>query len=67
MYRIHFDYKTAQFVVQVVVLGLIWRNAQDMAYKTYDEALKAVSNIGLDKLYANRSDDQYRVHMSRVV
>ena len=63
MFRIIFDYKTARFVVQIIHLGMFWRNAEGLDYGTYDEAKKAVAALGLDKLYENKSADQYRMHM----
>lgn len=66
MYRIHFDYKTARFVVQVLRCGLVWRSAEGLDYGTYDEATSAVTAIGLDKLYANKSHDKFRAYMRAV-
>ena len=64
MYRIMFDYKTARFVVQIWAYGLFWRNAQDLNYGTYNEALDAVQNIGLDKLYQDKSANAYQAYMA---
>lgn len=63
MYRIIFDYKTARFVVQIVSYQMFWRKAEGMEYGTFDEAVAAVKAVGLDKLYENKSADQYRIHM----
>ena len=65
MYRVHFDHTTGKFILQVCIFfGLYWAtvksNERDgYVFDTYEEAKKHVSSIGLDRLYQNRSADQY--------
>lgn len=74
MFRIHFDYQTGTFVLQVAIwFGLTWRTVQGridepgyepLRFATFDEAKKHASAIGLDRLYADKSANQFRAHMS---
>jgi hypothetical protein len=63
MYRIHFDHRTSQFIVQILVFGVLWCNAKLMHYDTLEEARARVTAIGLDQLYADRSADKFRQHL----
>ena len=79
MYRIHFDPKIGRFVIQVAIwLGLRWKTvmvAQETESKVtftfekhsfakYNDAMAHVAEIGLDKLYQNKSVNCYREHMN---
>jgi hypothetical protein len=60
MYRIHFDHRTGMFVIQVLYWGLFWttvRSADNegLSFKTFSEATKHVTAVGLDQLYQNKS------------
>lgn len=67
MYRIYFDPKTSTFVIQILMCNVLWRNAKGMSFATYDEAQRKVAEVGLDKLYTNKSADQYRDYMQRAI
>ena len=74
MYRIVFDPRCGRFLVQISAwFGLFWKNVMcldasgddliPMAFKTFDEAKEYIASIGLDQLYANKSEDQYRTYL----
>ena len=64
MYRIHFKHLGGFFCIQVVVFGLMWvsvrKDGKIVQHETFDSASKAVVDLGLDKLYENKSADMYR-------
>ena len=77
MYRIVFDPQLGKFVIEVSVFGgLWWRRVQsiainsqdsvtdDIQFPTYLKAYEHVINIGLDKLYEDRSANKYRQYMA---
>lgn len=74
MYRIHFDPKIGRFIVQVLAFGFIWVSVQKLAdsndktepltFTQFDEATSHVKTIGLDKLYRDKSENQFRAHMT---
>ena len=58
MYRIHFDPRVGEFVIQVMKWGLFWITVStNHPLTTYDEARAHVGAIGLDKLYQDRSEN----------
>ena len=59
-YRIFFNYQTAKFEVQILAYIFFWRTAKGMTYETLGEAQSKINQIGLDKLYVNKSADTYR-------
>ena len=76
MYRIHFDPKIGRFVIQVLVWGIFWKSLKKLtekmdsvevhSFQKLNEAMAHVSEIGLDKLYQNKSVNCYRDHMKQV-
>ena len=64
MFRIHFNPKTSQFEVQILIYTLLWQTAKGMNFDTLTEAQARVEQIGLDKLYANKSANKFREHLS---
>jgi hypothetical protein len=70
MYRIHFDHKTGKFVLQIATFGGLWWSTvktgegDGYTFDTFDKAKARVADIGLDKLYENKSADQYRTYIS---
>lgn len=69
MYRIHFDPALGKFVVQVLSWGIFWvtvRNGSDFAtFATFENAERYITDIGLNKLYENKSADKFRRHMAQ--
>lgn len=76
MYRIHFNYKTGNFVVQVLVLGLFWMTVrrkyetgdlydENTEFSNYGVACQWVEIIGLNRLYTNKSANT-RPHLTHV-
>lgn len=63
MYRIHFNPKTGKFVIQVQAFSMLWVDAKGMSFATYDEAASHVEEVGLNKLYEDRSEDKRRSFM----
>lgn len=58
MYRIHFDPRTGEFVIQVSCWWFFWfAVSTNHPLTTYDEARAYVGAIGLDKLYQDRSEN----------
>lgn len=58
MYRIHFV--NGKFVIQTLVWHIFWKSADDMpVFDTYMDALRHVSEIGLDQLYKDKSANQF--------
>ena len=68
MYRIHFKHFGGFFCIQVVVFGLMWvsvrKDGKIVQHETFDSASKAVIDLGLNKLYENKSADMYRQQVS---
>ena len=74
MYRIHFDPKIGRFIVQVLAFGFIWVSVNKLAdsndktepltFIQFDQATNHVKTIGLDKLYRDKSENQFRIHMN---
>jgi hypothetical protein len=64
MYRIYFNPKTARFEIQVLIYCAFWQHVKGMSFETLTQAENMVAEIGLDKLYANKSADQFRKHMA---
>lgn len=69
MYKIHFDPILGRFVVKVSQFGFFWvtvniqsesKKAQNLIFETYDAAIEHIKQIGLDKLYEDRSANKYR-------
>ena len=73
MYRIHFEPHGGYFCIQILFFGFIWqdmkRPSQDnkkmeiVKFADLDGARTEANEIGLDKLYQDRSADKYRQHM----
>lgn len=73
MFRIHFDPRLGRFLIQVKVNGFFWKNvmkladkepiSEAMTFKTFADAQEHVKSIGLDKLYANKSENRFREYM----
>ena len=64
MYRITFDPKLGKFVIQICKLQCFWVNAADWQFDNYDHALAHVKQIGLDKLYQDKSANVYQAYMA---
>lgn len=74
MYRIEFDPAVGMFIIQVLRYGMIWVTvngkqgdepiATPFRFNKFSTAQAHVSQIGLDKLYENKSADRYRAHVS---
>lgn len=73
MFRIHFEPELGRFLIQVNKYHFLWcsvmalnsdnSGCEVMLFKTFDEALNYVKSIGLDKLYSDRSENNFRAHM----
>lgn len=66
MYRIHFDHKSGKFIIQVSSwFNFAWQNVicgfskEALYFDTYDKAVQHVNEIGLNKLYQDRSHNQF--------
>lgn len=66
MWRVHFDERKGVFVLQVLRLGIFWRTvmkAEDkpsqLTFGKYDEAVNHSEQIGLNKLYRDRSRNRF--------
>lgn len=76
MYRIYFDPNIGRFIIQVSAYGFFWVNVKRKGapgesfsvanFETFENANEHVASIGLDKLYVNKSADQYRKYMASV-
>ena len=68
MYRIHFKHNGGFFCVQVMFLGMFWvsvkRDGKIIQHNTFDAATRAVVDLGIHKLYENKSEGKYHQHMS---
>lgn len=79
MFRIEFDHRTGTFVIQVLRYGIFWMTVKNIisgadgdlactaAFPTHEAAVEYVKAIGLDKLYRDRSKNQFHDYMSKVV
>lgn len=60
MFRVKFDPKMAKWIVQINLYYLLWStvriNGKDVLYfEDFDEAMKFVVEIGLNKIYCDSS------------
>lgn len=74
MFRISFDPAIGHFVIQVLRFGMFWVRVKEFVldrdgpndhftaahFKTYEDARKHVTSIGLDQLYQDRSENVRR-------
>lgn len=71
MFRIHFVAARACFVLQVLRFGCFWvtvtKYEDDLEFQTFEEACNKVREIGLDKLYSDKSNNRFREHMQQDV
>ncbi len=71
MFRIHFVAARACFVLQVLRFGCFWvtvrQKEEHLEFPTFEEACNKVREIGLDTLYADKSNNKFREHMERGV
>ena len=71
MFRIHFVAERACFVIQVLRFGCFWvtvtQKDTHLEFSTFEEACNKVREIGLDKLYADKSNNKFREHMQQEV
>ena len=64
MFRIEFDHTNGCFVIQVLRMCFFWKNVQlSDCFTTYEDAVRHVKTIGLDKLYEDKSANKFREHM----
>ena len=66
MYRIHFK-SAGFFCIQILTWGLFWvsicTSKKIRQFDTYDAAVQAVADLGLAKLYEDKSHNKFREHM----
>lgn len=72
MFRIHFDPRTAMFVIQVQQFGTFWRTvhhkisgpgtqvSEPLSFQTYEAARHWVESVGLADLYDEQHPKSYR-------
>ena len=74
MYRIHFEPNGGYFCIQIMFLGFFWRDMkrfdsdkkmETVRFPNLVSARTEANQIGLDKLYQDRSADKYRQHMQQ--
>ena len=66
MFRIHFDEQTSRFIVQVLRYNFLWRTVKGIDFETLLKARDYVGEIGLDRLYQDRSADKYNSFIASV-
>lgn len=69
MFRIHFVAARACFVLQVLRFRAFWvtvtQKEENLEFSTFEEACNKVREIGLDKLYVDKSSNKFREYMER--
>lgn len=67
MFRIYFDPKTGMFLLQVKGYGFFWRTVMasktPARFKSYDDVMNHVKEIGLDKLYRDGSANKFMQYL----
>jgi hypothetical protein len=67
MFRIHFDPKTGMFLLQVKGHGFFWRTVMasktPARFKSYDDVMNHVKEIGLNKLYRDGSANKFMQYL----
>lgn len=63
MFRIHFDEQSSRFIIQVLRYGFLWRTVKGSDFTSLIGARDYVSEIGLDRLYKDRSADKFDAYM----
>ena len=63
MYRIHFNEVDNRFVIQILRYGFLWRTVKGLDFATLLAARDYVSEIGLDRLYKDKSADKFDAYM----
>ena len=63
MFRIHFDELNNHFIIQVLRYGFLWRTVKGLDFATLLAARDYVSEIGLDRLYKDKSADKFDAYM----
>lgn len=74
MYRIHFDHKCGKFCIQVRVFGMFWKTVTNIKKRvrkpvyfiTLEQATLEIKDLGLDQLYRNCSESEYRKFLNTV-
>ena len=64
MFRIIFDPRSGKFFIQISGSMFFWTNVKDLSFDKYDDALAHVEQIGLNKLYQDKSANKFQEYVA---